>query len=123
MRVALRPLVRLLGGMKSANILTKHMKQYRAELMSAGIARTSINRQITRIKHVFRWGKEEGIVTAAALAEVLVIRGLQAGRSQAVESEPVAPVSIDAVEAVKPFVTRPVWGMIPIATGDGHAAR
>lgn len=119
MRVALRPLVKLFGPLRVANFQTKHIKQYRDKLINAGIARTSINRQLTRIKHVFRWGKEEGLVTAAALAEVLVSRGLREGRSRAVESEPVKPVASSAVKAVEPFVSRQVWGMIRLQTATG----
>lgn len=42
------------------------------------------------------------------------IAGLKAGRSTAKESTPVCPVAEDAIYAVKPYVSRPVWAMIQV---------
>jgi len=40
--------------------------------------------------------------------------GLRKGRSEAREPEPVKPVSLERVEAIKPFVSRQVWAMIQL---------
>lgn len=119
MRIALRPLVGLLGQVRISEFRPADMKRVRDKLIKDQIARTSINRQLGRIKRVFRWGVEEGYVPASVLAGVTAISGLRAGRSGAVESAPVRPVSIAAVEAVEPFVSRQVWGMsqLQLATG------
>ena len=119
MRIALRPLVRLFGQIRVADFRPADMKRIRDLMIVDGIARTSINRQLGRIKRVFRWGVEEGHVPASVFAGVTAISGLRAGRSGAVESEPIKPVSVDAVEAVEPFVSRQVWGMIRLQLATG----
>ena len=48
--------------------------------------------------------------------EILVVlqavQGLTRGRTKACETEPVRPVSIDRVEAIKSYVNRQVWGIL-----------
>jgi hypothetical protein len=100
MRVALRPLVKLFGRVRVANIQSADIERYVEHLIREGITRKSINRQLGRVKHVFKWGKLKGIVSAAVLAEVTVVPGLREGRSAAAEPKPVRPVSQAAVDAV-----------------------
>ncbi len=118
-RIALRPLVKLFGRKKVANFEPADLERYIEELISAGVARTSINRQLSRIRLVFKWGVRKGIVTTAVYAGVKVVPGLQYGRTKAVETDPVKPVSEAAVEAVKPFVSRQIWGMIQLQLATG----
>jgi len=74
--------------------------------------RITINQQIGRIRRCFKWGVQQELVPPEVLTALETVPGLRAGRSAAKESRPVRPVSLDAVEAVMPFVSRHVWAMI-----------
>ena len=111
-RIALRPLVKLFGTERARDFSPRKLKSVRQELIDADCVRTSINRQIGRIKRMFRWAVAEEFVPADTIVALQAVDGLRAGRSDAKESEPVKPVSQAAVDAVRPFVSRQVWAMI-----------
>jgi integrase len=81
-------------------------------MIKQGIVRTSINRHVARIKQVFKWGVSQELVPPEVYSSLCTVTGLRRDRSDAVESDPVEPVPEDDIEAVKPYVTAPVWAMI-----------
>lgn len=111
-RLALRPLVRLFGSCRVRDFGPLKLAEVRDAMIAAKLVRTSINSNIGRIRRLFKWGVSQEPVPPQVLAALQALAGLQAGRSDAVESEPVAPVSWVAVEAVKPFLSRPLWGVV-----------
>lgn len=112
LRIALRPLVRLYGPTRAREFSPRRLKAVRDAMIEAGCVRTSINRQVGRIKRMFRWAVENEYVSADVLAAISAVAGLRKGRSEAEESDPVKPVPAAFVEAVKPHVTEEVWAMI-----------
>lgn len=88
------------------------LKRVRDAMVEAKIVRDSINKHMGRVKRLFRWAVSEELIPADTLTALETVEGLRKGRSNAVESEPVLPVSINRVEAVRPFVSRPIWGLI-----------
>jgi integrase len=113
-RIALRPLVRLYGNTPSQEFSPKKLKTVRDRMIERGCVRTSINRQIGRIKRMFRWGGESEYVPVAPYSAICTVAGLKKGRSKAKESDGVKPVSADMINAVKPFVSQQVWAMIQL---------
>ena len=113
-RVALRPLVRLHGRCRVRDFGPLKLKDVRLAMIDAGCVRTSINRQIDRLKRMFRWGVENELLEVDVFSKLATVAGLRAGRSDAVESEPVKPVSAAFVEAVESHVTQQIWGMIQV---------
>ena len=83
-------------------------------LIKRGLARTTINQTIGRVKRVFRWGVSREFVPADVLTALSALDGLKAWRSAAVEPLPVEPVSEEHVEAIKRFVTAPVWAKVTV---------
>lgn len=63
-------------------------------------------------KQVFDWGVSEEIVPGRIAQDLHTVDGLRAGRTTARAPEPKCAVAVEAVNAIKPFVTKPVWGMI-----------
>jgi integrase len=90
----------------------RKLKKVQDAMVAARLARTTINRQTSRIKQVFRWAVSEELIPADTLAALESVSGLRKGRTAAVETEPVGPVSIEHVEAIQSHVSRPVWGLI-----------
>lgn len=75
-------------------------------------SRGLVNRRVNRIRHIWKWGVEEGVVRADTWHALLVVRGLQAGRTTARETEPRKPVPEDVVAATLPHLPRHVRGLV-----------
>jgi integrase len=63
-----------------------------------------VNRHVDRIKRLFRWGCAKKIVPADNLVNLLAVASLKAGRSVARETLHVAPVAIESIDAILPFL-------------------
>jgi site-specific recombinase XerD len=113
-RDALRPLRRLYGHSAAKDFGPLALKSIRQSMIDANLCRTSINRRISRIRHVFRWGIQNELVPAAVYHGLQAVEGLKAGRSEACESAPVRPVTQEYIDAVLPFVSRQVGAMIEL---------
>jgi integrase len=113
-QTALRFVVREFGTCRVLEFGPIKLKQVRQAMMEHGICRESINKNIDRIRRMFRWGVENEKVPPDVLAALVAVRGLGKGRSNARETEPVKPVPIDRIEAIQPYVKPPVWAMIRV---------
>jgi integrase len=113
-RIAMRPLIRLFGTTRVRDFGPLKLKDVRNEMIRAGNVRTSINRQVGRIKRMFRWGLGNELVPASVVTVLSALCGLRKGRSDASELNPVLSVPMPFVNAVKPFVSRQVWAMIQL---------
>lgn len=111
-QVALRTAAKLFGNLLVLDFGPKRLKEIRDRMIADGLARNSINARIRRIRHVFKWGVSEQLVPTSILVGLQAVNGLQAGRTAARETEPVGPVAELKIEAVKPFVSRQIWGLI-----------
>ena len=110
-RAALRYITKYYG-IRVAEFGPLKLKECRKLMVTDGQARLTINRHVWRIRKMFSWGVENELVPETVANALDRVQGLQAGRTTAPESEPVRPVSLDAINAVKPHVSAPVWGAI-----------
>lgn len=113
-RLALRPLRELYGETPAAEFSPRRLKTLRQTWIDRGHCRTHINRQIHRVRHVFRWAVQEELVDPAVLEALRAIPGLKRGRTVARESEPVRPVPDEWVAAIRPHVSRQVWALVQL---------
>lgn len=90
------------------------LKAVRGEMVRSGWSRKYINRQIVRIRQVFKWGVAEGIVPAAVWQGLQAVSGLRAGKTDARETEPVKPVPEDRVEATKRHLPPVIRAMVEV---------
>ena len=118
-QAALRPLVRRFGRTQVTDFGPMKLKQVRQVMMDRGIVRTSINRNIGRIRRMFKWGVENELVDPAVHTALSALVGLRFGRSPAAEGSPVLPVPDADIDAVKPNVSRQVWAMIQLQLASG----
>lgn len=119
LQLALRYIVRLFGTTLAQDFGPKSLRLTRAEMVKDGHCRGSINQHCSRIRRIFKWGVSEEMIPAEVLIGLQSVRGLDAGRSDAVESEPVLPVPLNDIEAVKPFLTAPVLGLVELQLATG----
>lgn len=72
----------------------------------------SINRQIRRIKRIFKWAVSKEMLPASVYQAIETVEGLRFGRSMARETPPVKPVPLQFVEAVLPFLRPPLRALV-----------
>jgi integrase len=108
---ALAPLLRLYGRTQAVDFGPLALKALRHEMIKLGWCRTNINRQVIRIRHVFKWAAENELIAASVYQNLQAVAGLKTGRSDARESDPVEPVAEAHVEVTLRNVNRIVRGM------------
>jgi len=113
-RSALRPVKQLYGDTKACVFSPLALKAVRRHMIDQGLARTTINYAIDKIKRMFRWGVENELITGSVYHALQAVQGLRRGRCDAREPEPVGPVPPEMIDAIKPFVPQPVWAMIQL---------
>jgi integrase len=118
-RIALRPLIKLFGTIRVRDFGPLKLKQVRQEMIDAGCVRTSINRQVSRIRLMFKWGVENELLPVDVHTALATVSGLRTGRSKAVESEPVKPVAEAFIDAIEEYVPRQIWAMIQLQLLSG----
>jgi integrase len=110
----LRILRRLWGNTTANEFGPVNLRIIRDHMVTLGWVRKSINTQLSRIKNVFRWAGEEGLVKPIVYHGLLCVAGLRYGRSAARESEPVRPVPQAHIDAIRPFVNGQVEALIDL---------
>lgn len=113
-RYALRPVKALYGDLPAEQFSPTKLKTVRDRMIEHGLCRNVINQRMGIIKRMFRWAAEEEKVPGETAQALLCVRGLQRGRSEARETEPVQPVPEDHVKAILPLVSRQVAAMVQL---------
>ena len=88
------------------------LKTMRQRFIEAGWCRSLVNQRVNRIRRIFKWGAGEELIPFEVYQKLTTVAGLQKGRSEVREAEPVQPVRDEAVDAILPHVSRPVRGLI-----------
>ena len=113
-KLALRPLRKCYGTTPAASFGPVALKAVRQSMIESGLARSTINHRIGKVVRVFRWGVENELVPPSSHHALRAVPGLKKGRTVAPESKPVRPVPDDQVDAIRPFVSRQIWGMVEV---------
>ena len=74
-------------------------------MIRQGHCRTPVNRDLPRIKRMFKWAASKKMAPLAVYQELMTVEGLRAGRAEATETAPVKPVPLATVEATVPHMT------------------
>ncbi|WP_435005650.1 hypothetical protein P12x_003466 [Tundrisphaera lichenicola] len=113
-RDAIRPLRQIYGQSEAARFGPLALKAVRKAMIDAGLCRNTINSRVGKIRRMFKWAVADELIPPGVLEGLKAVGGLQRGKGGARESEPVRPVSPEHVEAVLPFVSKPVRAMIQV---------
>lgn len=111
-RQALKALNNMFHGVPVIDFGPKKLKMLQQRMVDGGYAQQTINSALRRIRQVFDWGVSEEIVPGRIAQDLHTVAGLRAGRTKAAAPKSKGPVPLDDIAAIKPFVTRPVSGMI-----------
>jgi len=113
-RQALRAARRIHGSTPAGLFGPKALKDVRQSLVESGRCRNSINKDIHRIKRMYRWAVEEEILSASTYHQLQCVRGLAKGKSAARETPGVRPVLRKHVDAILPLLPPPVAAMVQL---------
>jgi integrase len=113
-RLALRPLQRLIGLSPARDFGSLAHEAIREEFIAAGLCRNEINKRTRRIVHLFKWSASKQLVPPAVHEALRAVEGLPRGHGDVRESEPVRPVADALVDGIRPHVSRQLWAMIEL---------
>lgn len=89
----------------------RKLKELRQHLIGTGLARSTINQRIGRVKKLFKWGVSEEMVPASVSQALYAVDGLRAGESAAKEVKTRSPVGWARVEEISQHISSTVLGM------------
>lgn len=95
------------------------LKAFRQSLVDAGLARTTVNHHVSRVKLIFSWGVEQELLPPAIAQALREVRGLRYGRSSAKETEPIRPVADTVVDATLESMPPQVRAMVELQRVTG----
>lgn len=98
-KAAIRPLRRLYGKLQVVKFGPVALKAVRQSMIDSGLARSTINNHVGRIRRMVRWATAEELVPPTVYQSLVALPGLQRGRTVAREPEPILPVSDKIIEA------------------------
>src|SRR5581483_9058366 len=78
-----------------------------------------INQRIGRIRRAFKWAVANELVPPSVYHGLLAVAGLERGRGEARETEPVKPVPVAFVEATLPYVRPQVAALVRLQLATG----
>jgi integrase len=113
-RLALRPLKRLYGHTPATAFDSLALEALREEMIREGHCRNRVNKDISRVRRMFRWAASKGLVPDSVHVSLATVEGLKAGRSAARETSPIRPVAEAVVEATLPHMRPQVAAMVKL---------
>lgn len=111
-RRSLKPLRELYGATPAADFSPLKLKAVRQRMIDAGLCRGVVNQPVGRVIRVFKWGVAEEMVPESTWRSLTTVRGLERGRTEARETEPVKPVADAVADATLPFAQPTVTAMV-----------
>lgn len=111
-RQVLRLMRRLYGHTPVQEFGPLALKALQQEMIRLDWCRKSINKQIRRLIAVFKWAASQEKLSAAIYEQLRTVPPLKRGRTLARETKRVRPVPDELIQAIEPFVARPVWALV-----------
>jgi len=111
-KYSLKPVKALYGLTRVADFGPMALKACRQRMIENHLARPVINKRVSRIRRMFKWAVENELVPPGVIHGLQAVSGLQRGRSDAREPEPVRAVATERVERTLPFLAPTVAAMV-----------
>jgi integrase len=115
----LRRLRELYADKPAADLDSLALVAVRDGMIQDGLTRKSINKDIDRIKRVFKWAAAQKLVPITTYQQLTTLDGLRRGRSAARESAPVKPVPDCWVNETLPYLHPTVRAMAELQRATG----
>ena len=122
LKSATRPLVELYGYHSVDAFGSLALKAVREKMISSGWCRKTVNKNVGRLRSIFRYGVENELVSPATLQKLTAVAPLLSGRTEAPDNAPRTPATEAQIQAVKPFVSELVWDLVTVQRATGARA-
>jgi len=96
---------RLYGHTAACDFGPRGLAAVRQEMVKSGWCRTLVNKRIDRVKRAFKWAASQELIPVTVYQSLRTLAGLQKGRTEARESDPVKPVDPKRVAATLPHLS------------------
>lgn len=113
-KYSLHPLSELYGDLPVDHFGPAALRTVRQRMIEQDWCRKLINTRINRVRRMFKWAVEHELAHSHILEGLRAVAPLKRGRSGVRESDPVTPVSEEAMTAIELFVSRQVWAMVQL---------
>jgi integrase len=113
-RTALRALKNLYGSCPAEEFGPLSLRALRENFIGSGLSRGQVNKEVQRVRQVFKFGVGRQVVPESVYAGLLAVEGLKEGRTKAREAAPVGPVPEAHIAAIENHVSRQVWALIQL---------
>lgn len=120
---ALRVLKRLYGRLPADQFGPLKLQAVRDEMVRLGWCRSYVNRQVHRVRRMFRWAASVELVPSGIFEALMAVEGLHKGRTAAPEREKVRPVPDEVIEQVLPHLPPVVAAMVRLQRLTGMRAQ
>lgn len=104
----------LFGRTPAAEFGPKLLKAVRQKMIDLKWSRKLINQRVGRVRRAVKWAASEELVPAGVYHGLTTVSGLQLGRTDARETDPVLPVPEADVRATLPFLPPTVAAMVRV---------
>src|SRR4051794_4171761 len=102
------------GHLEAREFGPKALKACRDEFVAQGLCRNEVNRRTSLIRGFFKWAVSEELVPSSVWHGLQSVAGLQKGRTDAPDREPIGPVPDATVKTTLLHVSRQVAAMIDL---------
>ncbi|HUT74586.1 MAG TPA: site-specific integrase [Armatimonadota bacterium] len=98
-RSALAYLVRGIGTLPAEDMNASLLEGVRRSMVDADLARRTVNTYTKVIKHAFKWGAQQGLLSPHVYGGLIIVDGMRAGEAGVRETPPVTTVAREHVQA------------------------
>ena len=120
--LALRPLRKLYGHATAGAFGPLALRAVREEMVRVGLSRGVVNARVNRIRRAFKWAASFELVPPSVFESLRTVAGLQRGRGEAREADPVRPAPEEHVRATLPYLPLPVRALAELQLLTGMRA-
>ena len=129
--ILMRLMKKLFGRTPASEFGPKKLRMLRDEMIRGDAtenpprrpwSRKYINQQVQRIRRIFKWAAAHEMVPATVYQTLRTVEPLKRGRCAAREHPKVGPAPSDMVDAVLPFLSKPVRGLVELQLLTGARA-
>jgi integrase len=128
LRVVIRLLRQMFGSTPAADFGPNRLRLVRDQMVLGDEhadpprkpwSRRTVNHNVHRLIAIFKWAASHEMVPAGVYERLKTLPALRRGSTAARESEPVQPVSLEQVDAIRPYLSRQVNAIVSLQLYTG----
>ncbi len=113
-RLALRITRSVCGDVPAEDFGPNKLRLVRNQMVDRGWARMNVNRQVHRVRQMFKWAVSREILPVTVYQSLVTVESLRKGRTKAHECDPVKPAPQALIDGCKQHVSEQVAAMIDL---------